>query len=597
MKLNELNLFNTSSSNLIDYNPNSFNKNTIQKSKKINFFKKNQNEINNNLLIDENNNNNILNILKNNNANNINNKKNYNFLIKKDFGDRFIPLRNNTYEHQLLYLDINNNNIINNNNKNININNNITNNNNLINPELQKNKENYIKNNIILDSILIKKDSLIESVDMNINLEKKNRLLSFTKITQNNENIIKRKNSNPISRKKSTNTITDIKYLYKKNINDYNKLQNEDSELYITRNIQLEPERILDAPNLIDDYYLNLLDWGSLNVLSICLSNNVYLWNNTNCNTSLLTTDNDNYSSISFMNNNGSCLAIGKGNGTTEIWDIEKFNKIRTLEGHDGRVTSLAWNGYLLSSAGKDSVILNHDVRIKEHTVNKMINGHNKEICNLKWDGEFNYLASGGNDNMVCIWDIKKTNSNFGNKYNNNTIWSILNSPIRGKENNIDINPLYIFNNHIAAVKAISWSPYKRNLLISGGGKKDNTIKFWNIDEGKLINSFDTGSQVCQLLWNKYEKEIISSHGYNKNSINIWTYPKMYKVAELNGHMNRVLYICISPDDITLASGSSDETLRFWIINDREKVNEMIKKKNCNNEFEFDDKFANMNIR
>ena len=584
MKLNESNIFNKSSKNIIDYGSNNFNQNTIQKTKnRINFFQ-NQKENKNNLLIDENNNNNILNILKNNNVNQINknNKKNHNNFIKNDFGDRFIPLRYNTSEHQLLYLDINNNN-----NKNININNNY-----LINTELQKNKENYIKNNIILDSILIKKDSLIESVDMNINLENKNRLLSFTKNTQNNENIIKRKNSNPISRKKSTNTITDIKYLYKKNINDYNKLQNEDNELYITRNIQLEPERILDAPNLIDDYYLNLLDWGSLNTLSICLSNNVYLWNNTNCNTSLLTTDNDNYSSISFMNNNGSCLALGKGNGTTEIWDIEKFNKIRTLEGHDGRVTSLAWNGYLLSSAGKDSIILNHDVRIKEHKVNKMINGHNKEICNLKWDGEFNYLASGGNDNMVCVWDIKKTNSNF----KNNTIWSILNSPNREKENN-DINPLYIFNNHIAAVKAISWSPYKRNLLISGGGKKDNSIKFWNIDEGKLINSFDTGSQVCQLLWNKYEKEIISSHGYNKNSINIWTYPKMYKVAELTGHMNRVLYMCISPDDITLASGASDETLRFWTINDREKVNEMIKKKNSNNEFEFDEQFANMNIR
>ena len=594
MKLNESNLFNKSSANLIDYSTNNFNQSTIKKSqkKKINFFKINQKDINNNLLIDENNGNNILNILKNNNENKINiiNKTNYNF--KKDFGDRFIPLRYNTSEHQLLYLEFNNNNIINNNNKNTNINNNI-NSNNLINPELQK--ENYIKNNIILDSILIKKDSLIESVDMNINLEKKNRLLSFTKKTQNNENLIKRKNSNPISRKKSTNTITDIKYLYKKNINDYNKLQNEDNELYITRNVQLEPERILDAPNLIDDYYLNLLDWGSLNVLSICLSNNVYLWNNTNCNTSLLTTDNDNFSSISFMNNNGSCLAIGKGNGSTEIWDIEKFNKIRTLEGHEGRITSLAWNGYLLSSAGKDSVILNHDVRIKEHTVNKMINGHNKEICNLKWDGEFNYLASGGNDNMVCIWDIKKSNSNFGN--NNHTIWSILNSPIRGKDSNNDINPLYILNSHTAAVKAISWSPYKRNLLISGGGKKDNTIKFWNIDDGKLINSFDTGSQVCQLLWNKYEKEIISSHGYNKNSINIWTYPKMYKVAELNGHMNRVLYICTSPDDITLASGSSDETLRFWIINDREKVNEIIKKKDSNEDFEFDDKFANMNIR
>ena len=29
------------------------------------------------------------------------------------------------------------------------------------------------------------------------------------------------------------------------------------------------PERILDAPDLVDDYYLNLLDWSSTNVVSI----------------------------------------------------------------------------------------------------------------------------------------------------------------------------------------------------------------------------------------------------------------------------------------------------------------------------------------
>ena len=164
MKLNESNIFNKSSTNLIDYGSNNFNQNKIQKPKKINFFQ-NQKEFNNNLMIDENNNNNILNILKNNNVNQINknNKKNHNYFIKNDFGDRFIPLRYNTSEHQLLYLDINNKN-----NKNINIDNNY-----LINTEHQKNKENYIKNNIILDSILIKKDSLIESVEMNINLEKK----------------------------------------------------------------------------------------------------------------------------------------------------------------------------------------------------------------------------------------------------------------------------------------------------------------------------------------------------------------------------------------------------------------------------------------
>ena len=31
------------------------------------------------------------------------------------------------------------------------------------------------------------------------------------------------------------------------------------------RNIPQAPERILDAPELLDDYYLNLLDWGPMN--------------------------------------------------------------------------------------------------------------------------------------------------------------------------------------------------------------------------------------------------------------------------------------------------------------------------------------------
>jgi len=28
------------------------------------------------------------------------------------------------------------------------------------------------------------------------------------------------------------------------------------------------PEKILDAPDMVDDYYLNLLDWGSSNTVS-----------------------------------------------------------------------------------------------------------------------------------------------------------------------------------------------------------------------------------------------------------------------------------------------------------------------------------------
>ena len=36
------------------------------------------------------------------------------------------------------------------------------------------------------------------------------------------------------------------------------------------RNIPQAPERILDAPELLDDYYLNLLDWGPMNNVVCC---------------------------------------------------------------------------------------------------------------------------------------------------------------------------------------------------------------------------------------------------------------------------------------------------------------------------------------
>jgi len=52
-----------------------------------------------------------------------------------------------------------------------------------------------------------------------------------------------------------------------------------------------------------------------------------------------------------------------------------------------------------------------------------------------------------------------------------------------------------VLTDHQAAVKALAWSPHERNLLASGGGTADRSIKFWNAASGALINSVDTGSQ------------------------------------------------------------------------------------------------------
>lgn len=46
-----------------------------------------------------------------------------------------------------------------------------------------------------------------------------------------------------------------------------------------SRYIPQAPDRILDAPDIVDDYYLNLIDWSPNNILAAALGSTVYLWN------------------------------------------------------------------------------------------------------------------------------------------------------------------------------------------------------------------------------------------------------------------------------------------------------------------------------
>ncbi|KAK3143808.1 hypothetical protein QOZ80_4AG0305180 [Eleusine coracana subsp. coracana] len=313
------------------------------------------------------------------------------------------------------------------------------------------------------------------------------------------------------------------------------------------RHIPQSADRTLDAPELVDDYYLNLLDWGSSNVLSIALGNTVYLWDASSGSTSeLVTIDEDNgpVTSISWAPD-GRHIAIGLNSSDIQLWDSTSNRLLRTLRGvHESRVGSLAWNNQILATGSMDSKIVNNDVRIRNPVVHTY-RGHEQEVCGLKWSGSGQQLASGGNDNLLHIWDVAMASSV---RSAGRTQW------------------LHRMPDHLAAVKALAWCPFQSNLLASGGGGDDRCIKFWNTHTGACLNSIDTGSQVCALLWNKNERELLSSHGFTKNQLTLWKYPSMVKMAELNGHTARVLFMAQSPDGCTVASAAADETLRFWNV-------------------------------
>jgi len=308
----------------------------------------------------------------------------------------------------------------------------------------------------------------------------------------------------------------------------------------VSRQIPSAPSRVLDAPDLLDDYYLNLLSWSDTNILAVALAQTVYLWNASTGTVQELCTQNDDsssyISSLSWVQEGGIHLAVGTSTGRAQLWDVNESKQLRSMDGHTERIGALSWNRHILSTGGRDSIVVNHDVRIASHNVATLSN-HSQEICGLAWSHDGTMLASGGNDNVLSMWD--------------------------GVASSV---PRYTCTDHQAAVKALAWSPHERNLLATGGGTADRCIKFWSGNTGALLNSIDTGSQVCALQWNSHEREILSSHGFAKNQLCLWKYPSMVKIKELEGHTARVLHMASSPDGCTVVSAAADETLRFWDI-------------------------------
>ena len=214
----------------------------------------------------------------------------------------------------------------------------------------------------------------------------------------------------------------------------------------------------------------------------------------------LTETKQDNHITALSWNKSGEQLSIGSLEGTIQLWDVESRKLTREFSGHSARVGAIAMTDNLLASGSRDKRILLHDLRMK-YSLYAELKAHKQEIWGLKWNESGKKLASGGNDNKLMIWSHESVSS-----------------------------PLFKMSDHKAAVKAITWSPHKDFIWVSGGGTQDQTIRFWNTLTGEQIKWINTGSQVWNLTFSKNVNQFVSTHGYSQNNdiqnqIWVWNFP------------------------------------------------------------------------
>jgi WD40 repeat protein len=231
----------------------------------------------------------------------------------------------------------------------------------------------------------------------------------------------------------------------------------------------------------------------------------------------------------------GEAIGVGNEDGLFRLYSAASLTEVASYWLFESSVLCCDWSDSTIVAGSRGGDLSLIDLRDVAATTFEKV--HSEEVCTVRFGRDFNHIATSSNDSTVKIWDVRNLEG-----------------------------PSLVYEEHTAAVRGLQWSPSSSDIIATGGGACDQTIRLWNINTGATIASAATGSQVCNLYWNEEYNEILSTHGFSQHQLALWRGGDLSPIAQFYEHKHRVLFMAVSPDHTRVATAAPQDELQIWTM-------------------------------